>query len=602
MDTTVAGNCSCATTAPRPPHSRDLDELRAACELQRAGRMRNAHRIVLSLAATALLGAGCGTRPDQAGAHEQPPCGKCDDPVAGAGLDPAIPAEAAVTRLYRDALRDDGVIDDSEAAAMAAFARKLGGRNQRVVGFLRALLDGEPALSTGAITVLRATVSGERRDDVPLANDVYKVVLGNQDFLFDDRLYLIGDGLVEADTKIVSHSRGYAAKRDGVLFTRHGSLAPHYPTTSTDAQTEALRRQGPDEALDRAATVAGVSLDAWNTFGAIARDPNYYDPSSATPYWAGICQGWTHNALDNRLSLLVDVDGPVGARGLWIFGQWISRADLGNALMGASFSLGIADSYTIDSFVTPESLIKGLAQYVLRTGTGLRVDIWNDAHNASGFYDPQIWNQPIVGGSIEVASVSAETAAAIVAHASADPAVTAHIPADAGVKRVRATAVWGAEANDDWEGPPLYRDSEWNMYLIIAADGRVLAGYMAYALAEAGVGPLPVAHSDGLPDYMAVPRHELTDAALEHGEHRLLDSSHPEGIRFRFLVGTVLARGIPDGTRVAFEREVRAGAAPHELAARYPGIANAYSPEQWHAVFEPSLGPGVDVGAVWGAW
>ena len=84
-------------------------------------------------------------------------------------------------------------------------------------------------------------------------------------------------------------------------------------------------------------------MDPWNTFLHTAYDPNYYDPGANTPFWAGICQGWTHNALDNRLSLLVDVPGMEGKRGLWIFGQWISRADLGNALMGASYSLGIAD-------------------------------------------------------------------------------------------------------------------------------------------------------------------------------------------------------------------------------------------------------------------
>ncbi len=525
-------------------------------------------------------------------------CGKCDDPTAEGGLDPTTPGEAAVLRIYRNALRGDGVIDEGEATAMAAFARKYRSQNPRIAAFLSAMLHSEVVLTAGAREITTDTLSGERPDDVPLDNDIYRVVPGTQEFLFDDQLYLLADGEKLGDTGILSHSRGYAAKRDGVLFHRHGSLAPHHPLTSSAADTEALRAQGPDAALDRAAQIYGLELDAWNTFSAIARDSNYYDPSSSTPYWAGICQGWTHNALDNRLNLLVDVDGAVGARGLWIFGQWISRADLGNAMMGASFSLGIADSTTIDSFVTPESLVKALAEYVLHSRSGLRVDIWNDSHNPSGYYNPQIWNQPIVSAGIEVASVSPETADAIVTHAAA--ATTTPLPADARVKRVRATAVWGAEANDEWEGQPLYRDSEWNLYLVVAGDGRVLAGYTANELADAGVAPLPVSDSDGLPDYIAYPKHELTDASFEGAEHRLLDASHPEGQRFRFLVGTVLARGIPEPMRAAFEAEVRAGSAdPADLAARYPGIANAYSPEQWQMVFEPTLGPGTDFGAVW---
>lgn len=546
-----------------------------------------------------LLFFGCASGPGVDGFGGGATCGKCDDPSGAVGLSNDRPGEAAVLRIYRDALRGDGSIDGDEAIAMAAFVKKYGGKNQRVAAFLSQLLAGDDALDSDARAVLQAAVADDRPDDVPLANAVYEVVPGDQEFLFDDALYLRGDGAVDGDTGIVSHSRGYAAKRDGVLFTRHGSLAPSYPSTSSASETAALRAQGPDAALDRAAEIYGIELDQWNTFGAIARNPNYYDPSSATPYWAGICQGWTHNALDNRISELVDVAGIEGDRGLWIFGQWISRADLGNAMMGASFSLGIADSVTIDSFVTPESLVKALAEYVLRSGTGLRVDIWNDSHNASGSYNPQIWNQPVVAGRIETAQVSAQVAAAIIAHAAADRHAPS-IPADAGVRRVRATAVWGAEANDAWEGRPLYRSSEWNMYMVTAADGRVLKGYMAFELADAGIASLPVADSDGLPDYIAYPKHELTDAALENGEHRLLDQSHPEGVRFRFLVGTVLARGIPDTTRAAFEAEaLRDGADPIELASRYPGIANAYSPAQWQEVFAPRLGPGTDFGAVW---
>ncbi len=325
----------------------------------------------------------------------------------------------------------------------------------------------------------------------------------------------------------------------------------------------------------------------------------HYREASATPDWAGICQGWTHNALDNRISLLVDPAGLDGARGLWIFGQWISRADLGNAMMGASFSLGIADSVTIDSFVKPDKLVKALAQHVLRSGTGLRVDIWNDTHNASGTYDPQIWNQPIVDADIEVAAVSATASTAVIGYAMRDPRISALLT-NPTVKLVRAHARWGAETGDAWEAEARFRTSEWNMYFVIAADGRVVASYMAHELAAANVAGLPITRSDGLPDYMAIPKHELTDAALAGTPHRLLDPSNHEGSRFKFVVGTVLARGIPETTRAAFEAEaLGANADATALATRYPGIANAYAPDQWQRVFAARLGPGEKFGAVW---
>jgi hypothetical protein len=506
------------------------------------------------------------------------------------------PAEQAVERLLADALRDDGWLDPQEAERLAAFARRHEGVNEAVLAQLRALLEDGTELEEGARSTLQATVSGARPADVPLSNEVYEVQPGSQPFLFDDTLVLRGDGRVQGQTGLMSHSRGYAAKRDGVLFTRHGSLAPHYDSTASLAETEALRRQGPDQALDRAAEILGLELDAWSGFSHIARDPNFYDPSDATPFWAGICQGWTHNALDDRLSALVDVPGAEGRRGLWILGQWISRADLGNALMGASYSLSIADSTTIDSFVTPESLVKGLAQYVLASGRGMRVDIWNDEHNANGHYDPQIWNQPVVAAAVEVESVSAAAEEAVLAYAGSQ----LDLPEGARVRLVRASARWGAETRDDWEGEPAFRDSEWNSYMVTDAEGRVLKGWMAHDLVAAGLRGLPVTTSDGLPDYIAIPKHELTDASFEGGEHRLLDSGHGDGLRYRFLVGTVLARGIPDTTREAFEAEAFAGGAdPVELAQRYPGIANAYSPAQWAAVFEPRLGPGAEFGALW---
>ena len=140
-----------------------------------------------------------------------------------------------------------------------------------------------------------------------------------------------------------------------------------------------------------------------------------------------------------------------------------------------------------------------------------------------------------------------------------------------------------------------------------AFDAAAAAGFAAavieptasYTLAAEGVGPLPVTESDGLPDYIAVPRHELTDAALEGRPHRLLDPASGDGARFRFLVGTVLARGVPEPTRAAFEAEFEAGAPADRLRDRFPGVANAYTPAQWTRTFATALGSGAAFGAVW---
>ena len=515
--------------------------------------------------------------------------------------DSGRPVTAVLRRMEQDALRDDGRIDEGEARDLAAFVRRYRSVSTTGVDFIEAMLDHQEALTESAIEELEIALDVTRPHDVPLSNAVYTIEPRGQDFLFDDMLTLHGEGQVSGHTGLKSHSRGYAAKRDGILFTRHGSLAPHHPMTTSVQAVEALRRQGPDEALDMAAAIFGVPLDAYTSFVATARDSNYYDPSPTTPYWAGICQGWTHNALDNRLSIMVDVEGGEGRRGLWIFGQWVSRADLGNALMGASYSLGIADSTTIDSFVTPTTLLLGLGQFVLQSGVGLRVDIWNDEHNPSGTYNPQVWNQPVLGASIAVSSLSPEIEAAILTFKSTIDG--AHLPDGAQVRLVQATAEWGAEANDAWEGAPLVRDSAWTMYMVTDADGLVLDGFMANELAEGGVPDLPIDTSDGLPDYMAVPRHQITDAALEGRPSPLLDSGHGDGLRFRFLVGTVLARGIPDPTRRAFERDALVRGIGHDrLLEQYPGIANAYSPEQWSTLFEGTLGDGRSFGAAWGEW
>jgi hypothetical protein len=90
-----------------------------------------------------------------------------------------------------------------------------------------------------------------------------------------------------------------------------------------------------------------------------------------------------------------------------------------------------------------------------------------------------------------------------------------------------------------------------------------------------------------VPRDLFAPEHTLIDGIL-------LGDAPPEvkgsvyGPHLEFLVGTVLARGVPATTRRAFENEAaleglaKLGAADIDrLAAAYPTIAHAYAPEQW---------------------
>jgi len=65
----------------------------------------------------------------------------------------------------------------------------------------------------------------------------------------------------------------------------------------------------------------------------------------------------------------------------------------------------------------------------------------------------------------------------------------------------------------------------------------------------------------------------------------------------------VLGRGIPNQMRQDFEDVFFEG---HydvlTLAKQFPGIANAYSPEQWRNIFESQLGNATSFGAVWGLY
>lgn len=523
----------------------------------------------------ALVLSGCATQTSDSAADEQ-------------AADEAAIVEAkthggqAIARLYQDAVRTRGQIDKATAAKLAAFLK--GTEQADARRLLQSVVDDPKApLSADARAVLVAALAGTVVGDVPLDNAVYRVALGtNASWTGDDQLFLKGTGSVQSNTGITGHSRGYAKKADGVLRSSHGSAMPAHVAVPGSVS------EAPPVALDAAATAFGLALPY--RFDGIAKAT--FDPKAQ--YWEGICHAWTYSSLDERINVLIDPDGNAGQRGLWIFGHWISRADLGNWMMGVSNSLSIADAVLVEVFVSPENLLKGVAEYVMTGRRGLRADIWNDTEQGRS----EVWNQPIVSASLAVEDVPSTARDAVLAYAKAD--TTRKLPAVTDVKLARLSALWGAEVSDSHEGPVSLGRLEWNIYVVTEANGRVATGYMAHHLA-AKIGGLPETESDALPDYFAYPKHELIDAALAGRPNALLDGAL-EGPNFRFFVGTVLARGIPEPTRVAFEKELFGRPTPDVagLRQRFPGIANAYSAAQWKSVFEPKLGPGASFGAVWG--
>lgn len=503
----------------------------------------------------------------------------------------ASPAGAAVYRVYREAIRDDGKIDEAEANHLAAFLRGTGGENAAVKAFLMQLVASDTPFVAGGKELIEAFVAGTPPSWIPLENDVYVVTTGSQAVsVMDDTIYLVGDGKLSGSTNSASHSRGYAKKADGILRFPHGSKAPAHPGVDSADETTALRSKSPAVALDEAAVTAGLNLGQFG-FDYRAKQ-RFYSPSAQ--YWEGLCHAWSYGALDERINALVDVDGPSGKRGIWIYGQWLSRADLGNWMMAVSDQLGVADTELVDPFVTPLDILKGVPQWVMTSGLGLRADMFNDKEQGSS----EVWNQPIVAADIEVASVTSTVTSAVLAHASNDTQNHETIPADAAVKLVKMSVAWGAEVNDSHEGAPSIQVSDWNMYFVTAADGKAIVGYMAHHL---GIAGLPVSTSDPLPDYFAYPKNVILDASFENGSNTLLRGALDGGV-FRFYVGTVLAYGVPETMRAAFEADFAANVEPATLKLRYPGIANAYSPNQWDRVFADKLGDGAGFGAKWGTF
>ncbi|MFZ5469561.1 MAG: hypothetical protein ACOZIN_09000 [Myxococcota bacterium] len=428
---------------------------------------------------------------------------------------------------------------------------------------------------------------------VPLAaSDIIRTYPGKSTgALSDDLVYLGVDGTVTGTADISPYTRGYAATKQGPLRTAHGSPAPESTVLSAD-ELSALRAQSPGVALDNAAKVFGANVSG---FEKLANSPTFYNPDAES--WWGKCHAWGWSSLSNTINKAVDVEGPEGKRGVWIGGQWLSRADMGNWMMGVADSISLTDeNQMFRSELSAEDLVKGTTQFMMNNGGGVVADVWNDKKNGQ----KQVWNQPFVAADVTVESMSGPTADGLLAKARADG-----VEFGSNVKRLAITGRYGLEAGDDHENDPRMANRNWNLYAVTDATGKMVKAYMADDEKIKDVPGLPVTHTDEVPEYFWKPKLDAVNDVLA-GKRNTLVERDPLGEEFKFMVGTVLTKGVPGKVRDAFEAEVRELAAgpidserAQTLAARYPGVANAYSPEQWGRAFGSR---GLDAKAFGASW
>jgi hypothetical protein len=118
------------------------------------------------------------------------------------------------------------------------------------------------------------------------------------------------------------------------------------------------------------------------------------------------------------------------------------------------------------------------------------------------------------------------------------------------------------------------------------------------------IAGLPTNISDDLPEYFWKPKLGAINDALAGKPNAVVDGdSH--GKQFRFFIDHVLKDGVPGTTRAAFEKDALATTGPidaakaADLLKKYPGVANAYSPDDWAKNF---ANRGLDAKKFGAAW
>lgn len=480
-------------------------------------------------------------------------------------------------RIETDVLRDRQITED-EAVRLVASTYDWGAFSQEERTELKALLARDHARMTPAAVLTVERFLGAREASAPVIASTTGALPST---FADDRVHLGRDGSVHGTSGVTGYSRGYDATQQGPLRFRHGTPAPTSAFVG-GLENARVRTSSPGEALDSAARAFGVRGTGFQT---MASSKQFFDPKAE--FWWGKCHAWAWSALDDRISRQVDGNG----QGVWIGGEWISRADLGNWMMATADTISLSDQNRLfQDKLTATDLLHGTTQYLMHGGGGVVADIHNDAKKGK----KEVWNQPFVSSDLTTRTLEGPAAIAVLRQAKRDGAVRG-----VAVKHVAITGTYAVERGDGWEGAVGTSAKKWNLYAVTDARGQVLTAYMADDPKLKGVGSLPTKKTDDLPEYFWKPRLQAIDDVLE-GRRNASVANDAHGDEFTFFVGTVLTKGVPANVRAGFEAEVRAGETDAvALSRKYPGVANAYSPEQWRRLFAPRGFNARQFGAAW---
>ncbi|MFO0595051.1 MAG: hypothetical protein U0228_07095 [Myxococcaceae bacterium] len=489
----------------------------------------------------------------------------------------------------------DTKITADEAKLMLDATKDYGGVSKGEKAELKAMLSrNADKLDPAAKTMIEKFLGlGDITPPTPPANaEVIRAVNGTNKASFeDDTVFLGRDGKVHGESNVPAYTRSYDATKEGPLRNRHGSSVPASSVIKPE-DLAAAQKNSPGQALDAAAKAFGVRVDG---FEAMANSKDFFNPDA--DFWWGKCHAWTWSSLSTEIDKLVDVPGPVGERGLWVGGQFMSRADLGNWMMAVADKISVNDGNQLfDSNLSAVDLLKGTQQYLMNNGGGVVADVFNDKKKGH----KEVWNQPFVSSDLTTTTLKPEVAKQLIDQATKDG-----VTGGASVKQVNIVGTYGVEVSDDHEGDPGRSSKSWNMYAVCDANGKVLTAYMADDEKLKTMTNLPTTYTDDVPDYFWKPTLGAVNDTLA-GKPNSTVNWNEHGKEFGFFVQTVLKKGVPATTRKAFEADFAAlpagNVAParaQELAQKYPGVANAYSPDQWRSIFEARGLSSQAFGAAW---
>lgn len=387
------------------------------------------------------------------------------------------------------------------------------------------------------------------------------------------------------------YARNWLSPARGELTRPLGSPPP-LSSILSKADVQKMGTMAPGERLDLILSRTVGTLGKWDSgFQTIFTSKEFNDPTALD--WSGKCFAWSYNALMEKLSVALDPPGKPGARGLFVDGVWLSRAELGNiatALAGA-FAVGAGTllSYQQDA----QDLILGILGLLSKDGGGWRADI--GPAKAPG----EVWFQPFVDAKgTEMLPLDKNVEQQLLDVAKSNYKMGGDKAA--GVMLMKAHPGFGDEQGAAFEDKGHLSKAEYNMYVFTDAQGKIIGGAMANDPALSKVANLPVRTTDAAPASMFEPDHSKWDQALDgNNEVREALKGGLYGAHMLFFFEQILGRGVSGETRVNFEADPImksiAGKTDPKLSedqlktlqAKYPTIANAYSKEEWAKFFEP---------------